>query len=454
MDIGQVKEVYFVGIGGIGMSALARYFKQRGLAVSGYDKTATELTRKLEEEGIAIHYQPESESLPQGEQVLFVYTPAVPQEFPELAQLRERGTPVYKRAEVLGLISRSGRTIGIAGTHGKTTTTTLTTQLLSVAGLQPSAFLGGIANNFSGNYVHGDGPHVVVEADEYDRSFLQLTPEIAVILSMDPDHLDIYGDHSEMLNSGFLAFARQVKEEGLLLVRYDLIDQIGPTPARKLTFGLGAGDYNAHQLRVLEGTFQFDLRTPAGHIVPDLRLPLPGRHNVENATAAAAIALELGANEDLIRRGLAEFSGIARRFDIRLQTASTVVVDDYAHHPTELTATIAAAREFYPGRTIRGVFQPHLFSRTRDFADGFAQALDELDEIILLPIYPAREEPIAGVDSRLIFNKLTNKKKRLLGKDDLMRHLAELREGVLLLMGAGDIDTLVNPIVHQLETLD
>ncbi|MEM8585951.1 MAG: UDP-N-acetylmuramate--L-alanine ligase [Bacteroidota bacterium] len=460
MRLDGLKQVYFIGIGGIGMSALARYFNARDIVVSGYDRTQTPLTQALEEEGIAIHHQPQADQLPTTDDVLFVYTPAVPADFPELVALRDRGERVYKRAEVLGLISQDQRCIGIAGTHGKTTTTTLTTKLLSVAGLEPSAFLGGIAKDFATNYVHGQSDLVVVEADEYDRSFLQLEPEIAVILSMDPDHLEIYGDHGKMLDSGFRAYAKQIRDGGTLLVRFDLAEQVNVPQGRKLTFGLGAGDYNAHNLRVAAGAFEFDLRTPltspegqtsAGRVIEGLRLPLPGRHNVENATAAAAVALELGASEESVKKGLAEFSGISRRFDIRLHKQTTVVVDDYAHHPTELQATISAAREFYPNRTIRGVFQPHLFSRTRDFADGFAQALDELDEVILLPIYPAREEPMAGVDSRLIFDKINHAKKRLLDKEDLLRILPQLNEGVLLLMGAGDIDALVAPIVEQLK---
>ncbi|MEM6879336.1 MAG: cyanophycin synthetase, partial [Bacteroidota bacterium] len=257
--------------------------------------------------------------------------------------------------------------------------------------------------------------------------------------------------HGKMLDSGFRAYAKQIRDGGTLLVRFDLADQVQVPQGHKLTFGLGAGDYNAHNLRVAEGAFEFDLRTTSGTVIEGLRLPLPGRHNVENATAAAAAALELGASAESVKKGLAEFSGISRRFDIRLHNQTTVVVDDYAHHPTELQATISAAREFYPKRTIRGVFQPHLFSRTRDFADGFAQALDELDEVILLPIYPARELPMTGVDSRLIFNKIDRAKKRLLEKEGLMQVLPQLREGVLLLMGAGDIDALVEPIVNQLK---
>ncbi|MEL6667390.1 MAG: UDP-N-acetylmuramate--L-alanine ligase [Bacteroidota bacterium] len=451
MRMESIQQVYFVGIGGIGMSALARYFNARNLEVSGYDRTSTPLTQALVSEGIAVHYEPRPEALPNTDGVLYVYTPAVPEDFPELVALRQRGEQVYKRAEVLGLISKDQRCVGIAGTHGKTTTTTLTTKLLSVAGLEPSAFLGGIAKDFATNYVHGQSDLVVVEADEYDRSFLQLEPEIAVILSMDPDHLEIYGDHGKMLDSGFRAYAKQIRDGGTLLVRFDLADQVQVPQGRKLTFGLGAGDYNAHNLRVAEGAFEFDLRTTSGTVIEGLRLPLPGRHNVENATAAAAAALELGASAESVKKGLAEFSGISRRFDIRLHNQTTVVVDDYAHHPTELQATISAAREFYPNRTIRGVFQPHLFSRTRDFADGFAQALDELDEVILLPIYPARELPMTGVDSRLIFNKIDRAKKRLLEKEGLMQVLPQLREGVLLLMGAGDIDALVEPIVNQLK---
>jgi UDP-N-acetylmuramate--alanine ligase len=442
--------VYFIGIGGIGMSALARYFHHRGTAVSGYDRTATPLTQTLEDLGMSLHYRPEVDRIPPpGADLLVVYTPAIPADFPELKYAREKGYALLKRSEVLGRISREMRCVGIAGTHGKTTTTTLTTYLLTTAGLDPSAFLGGIARDFDGNYVHGSSDWMVVEADEYDRSFLRLNPEIAVVLSTDPDHLDIYGSHEEMLETGYRAYARKIKTGGQLIVRYDVAEHFQPIDDILLTtFGIGTGDFCAHNIRVADGAFHFDLREPDGHLIQGLRTALPGRHNIENAVAACAVTRLAGGGEDDLRQGLANFHGIARRFEVVLRTEEVVIIDDYAHHPTELRAAIAAARELYPGRTIRGVFQPHLYSRTRDFAGGFARALDELDEAILLPIYPAREEPIPGISSQSIYGLMKNDRRRLLNKDQILQLGTELGEGVLLLLGAGDIDALVQPLVQ------
>ncbi|MEM9835103.1 MAG: UDP-N-acetylmuramate--L-alanine ligase [Bacteroidota bacterium] len=465
-------KVYFIGIGGIGMSALARYYNRRGMEVAGYDRTETPLTKALVAEGIKVHYTPQPDQLPlpkteaaQGE-TLFVYTPAVPQDFPELVALRERQVPVYKRSEVLGMISRDKQTIAIAGTHGKTTTTTLTTHLLRACGVATSAFLGGIARNFAGNYVHGESDWVTVEADEYDRSFLRLFPQQAVILSMDADHLDIYGDHENMLETGFKAFASQVNHGGVLLVRHDLLshfDYTGPSTTKAASnYGLGAkqvkllsfssngkGDYHSHNIRVEDGMFTFDFGLPNGEVIHGLKLPLPGRHNVENATAAIAMTLEAGGDIRQLKDALLSFKGIARRFETVLRSPEVVIIDDYAHHPTELTAAITAARELYPNQTIRGVFQPHLFSRTNDFADGFAAALDLLDDAILLPIYPAREEPIPGVTSELILRKMKSTKKELVEKEDLLESLSSRHKGVLLMLGAGDIDALVPAVVGQ-----
>ncbi|NJB84909.1 UDP-N-acetylmuramate--alanine ligase [Lewinella marina] len=451
MRLSDVKRVYFIGIGGIGMSALARYFLYREIPVSGYDRTATDLTRKLEAAGMDIHYTARPEAMPEpADDLLVVYTPAIPQQFPELVRAREGGYTLMKRSEVLGLISRDMRCVGIAGTHGKTTTTTITTYLMVTAGLDPSAFLGGIARDFDGNYVHGDSDWVVVEADEYDRSFLRLTPEIAVVLSTDPDHLDIYGDHGQMLETGFRAYARKIKEGGQLIVRYDVEEHFrGLDHVMVSTFGIGRGDFCAQNIRVIDGAFHFDLREPDGHLISNLRTTLPGRHNVENAIAACAVTRLAGGAEDDLREGLANFQGIARRFETVLRNGNLVVIDDYAHHPTELQAAITAARELYPDRTIRGVFQPHLYSRTQDFAAGFARALDLLDEAIIIPIYPAREEPIEGVTSQLVYGLMKNEKRRLLSNTQMLEATAELKDGVLLLLGAGDIDALVPRVVAQ-----
>ena len=451
MQLSDVKQVYFIGIGGIGMSAVARYFKYRGIPVAGYDRTRTTLTARLEEEGMEIHYTAAPEGMPApAPDVLVVYTPAIPRDFPELVKARDGGYQLMKRSEVLGLISRGMRCVGIAGTHGKTTTTTMTTYLMLSAGLDPSAFLGGIARDFDGNYVHGESDWVVVEADEYDRSFLRLTPEIAVVLSTDPDHLDIYGDHGQMLETGFRAYARQIKPGGQLIVRYDVAEHFaGIDHVMLSTFGIGRGDFCAQNIHVRDGAFHFDLREPDGHLIQDLRTALPGRHNVENAIAACAVTRLAGGDEEHLREGLANFHGIARRFETVLRNGQLVIIDDYAHHPTELTAAITAARELYPNRTIRGVFQPHLYSRTQDFAAGFARALDLLDEAIIIPIYPAREEPIEGVSSQLVYGLMKNEKRRLLSDTQMLEATAELRDGVLLLLGAGDIDALVGRVVAQ-----
>lgn len=452
MQLADVKQVYFIGVGGIGMSAIARYFNARGMKVTGYDKTETPLTRALEAEGIAIHYGKANVDLvpAAAADLLVVWTPAIPRDFAELVKVQQGDYTVMKRSQVLGLISRGMDCVGIAGTHGKTTTTTITTHLMTTAGLAPHAFLGGIPRDFTSNYVEGNSDWVVVEADEYDRSFLQLDPAIAVILSCDPDHLDIYGDHANMLETGFRAFARKIQEGGHLLVRYDLIDHFaGIDHVMLTTFGIGAGDFCAQNIRVADGAFHFDLKEPDGHLVTNIRTALPGRHNIENAVAACAVTRLAGGDEDALRKGLANFKGIARRFETKLKTDKLIVIDDYAHHPTELAAAISAARELYPDRMIRGVFQPHLFSRTQDFAAGFAAALDQLDEAILIPIYPAREEPIPGVTSRSILDLMTHPHRRLLSDEQMLAATAELADGVLLLLGAGDIDALVPKIIAQ-----
>ncbi|MEL6273880.1 MAG: UDP-N-acetylmuramate--L-alanine ligase [Bacteroidota bacterium] len=447
------RQVYFIGIGGIGMSALARYYNSRGYKVGGYDRTATDLTKALEAEGITVHYTPQPEALPTEEGTLFVYTPAVPKIFPELVALRAKGKKVYKRSEVLGMISQDKETVAIAGTHGKTTTTTLTTHLMRASGVDASAFLGGISKNFNTNYVHGDSQWVIAEADEYDRSFLRLFPKLAVILSMDADHLDIYGDHQTMLETGFMAFAQQVTSNGTLIVKHDLLPHFSDLTTTVKSFGIEVGDYSATNIRVEDGMFTFDLDRSDAPPLLGLRLPLPGRHNVENATAAIALTLEAGGDVAAIDQALLDFKGIGRRFETVLRKEDCVIIDDYAHHPTELTAAITAARELYPGKLIRGVFQPHLYSRTRDFAAGFAQALDLLDDAILLPIYPAREEPIAGVTSKMLLELMTNENKQLVEKTALIGALEAKSTDVLLILGAGDIDALVPEVVAHYEKM-
>ncbi len=444
MQVDQLHTLHFIGIGGIGMSALARYFHSRGVQVSGYDRTPSALTRAMEKEGIAIHYEEAIERIPEAVQMV-VYTPAVPNTHRELRWLRSRGVPVKKRAEILGMISRSKRTLAVAGTHGKTTTSSMLAHLLRSGGVEATAFLGGIALNFESNYVYGEGDWVVVEADEFDRSFLHLDPEMAVILSMDADHLDIYGDYEQMLATGFRAFAQKIKPGGKLWIRAGLESQLVDDGAAVLSFGIDAGLYRAENVRVENGRFVFDFTGPQQQLT-GLVLPLPGRHNVENATAAIALALAAGVDADAIGSGLASFRGIKRRFEMIFQDDQRAYIDDYAHHPTELTAAIAAARELFPGRKVTGIFQPHLFTRTRDFAEGFARALDDLDELWMLDIYPAREDPIPGVDAQLILDKMKSQHKRLLAKAEVLPAIESNDWEVLLTLGAGDIDRLVSPI--------
>ncbi|MEM9525190.1 MAG: UDP-N-acetylmuramate--L-alanine ligase [Bacteroidota bacterium] len=458
MQLRDVQQVYFIGIGGIGMSAVARYFNGQGIPVSGYDKTRTVLTDALEAEGMDIHFGAARVDLipPPSDNLLVVWTPAIPRDFPELVRVQTEGYQLMKRAAVLGLLSKSLDCVAIAGTHGKTTTTTITTKLMTVAGLAPHAFLGGIPRDFDGNYVAGNSNWVIAEADEYDRSFLQLDPAIAVVLSADPDHLDIYGDHANMLETGFRAFARRVREGGHFLLRHDVEEDFAAvfpasSSSQLYTFGINTGDYAAHNVHVKDGAFHFDLHEPDGHIMEGIRTSLPGRHNVENAVAACAVTRLAGGSEAALREGLRSFRGIARRFETTLKNERIVIIDDYAHHPTELDAAIGAARELYPDKTIRGVFQPHLFSRTQDFAAGFARALDALDEAVLIPIYPARELPIPGVTSGSIYDLMTSPNRQLLSDKDMLAWAAELTDGVLLLLGAGDIDKLVPKITeyHQ-----
>lgn len=450
MELAAIKRVYFVGIGGIGMSAIARYFNERGVAVAGYDRTETELTRKLFSEGIDIHYEEKIEAIPPDVD-LVVYTPAVPVEHAELRHFREQGVPIKKRAEVLGIISRSMRTIAVAGTHGKTTTSTLVAHVLRSGGVDCSAFLGGIAGNFATNYVHGESDWIVVEADEYDRSFLHLSPDIAVITSLDPDHLDIYGDPETMLETGFKAFARRLHEKGQLWVQSRLAPHF-ENIERLMTYGVDRGECRSEHLRIEGGYFTFDYRSLQEDI-SGLQLALPGAHNVENATVAIGIAQSLGISSADIRAALLSFRGVKRRFEMVYRDDERVYIDDYAHHPTELRAAIGAARMLFPDRQLTGVFQPHLYSRTRDFADGFAAALDELDEIILLDIYPAREAPIPGISSRTIFDKMKNPQRVLISKQELMKTLSDRSPEVLLTLGAGDIDVYTRPIANWMAGL-
>jgi UDP-N-acetylmuramate--alanine ligase len=453
----NVQRIYFLGIGGIGMSGLARYFRSRGAEVFGYDRTETELTRQLSAEGMHIHYTDEPALIP-ADLDLAVVTPAIPKDLAEYVHLKSRMSAdrFLRRAQMLGLISRSQRCLAVAGTHGKTTTSSILAWLLHDGGLSPSAFLGGIARNFRGNFVQGDSDLVVAEADEFDRAFLELFPEIAVVTAVDPDHLDIYGTPEEM-RAAYARFAGQVRTGGLLLLRKGV--DLGPGWAADgrdfeiASYGVDEGDFRAENLRVENSAFVFDFIGP-GIRIPDLRFTQPGRHNVENATAAIAVALRLGLGPEAIRRALGSFAGIWRRFETVLRNDRHVYIDDYAHHPEELRAAIAAARALYPGKRLTGIFQPHLYSRTRDFADGFAAALDQLDECLLLEIYPARELPIPGISSETVFERMRLAIKQLVRKDQLLETLDPTGFDVLLTLGAGDIDRFVGPISEILQPRD
>lgn len=452
--LANIKQVYFLGIGGIGMSALARYFTSQGIAVSGYDRTRTELTGQLEKEGIAIHYQDNPDELPHNlDQAtsLIVYTPAIPSTHRELNVLTDRGFHLYKRAEVLGLICNSHRTIAIAGTHGKTSVSTMTAHILKTSELGCAAFLGGISKNYQTNLLldHSGSPWIVAEADEFDRSFLQLTPNLAVITSMDADHLDIYGSHQKVVESYHL-FANKIKPGGILLLKKGLILDTDLSAINTFSYSIKEeADYCALNIELKEGFYQFDLKTPVSYI-NKLVLNYPGLLNVENAVAASALSLMAGVSEEEVRAALASYSGVKRRFDIQLNTQTYVLIDDYAHHPEELKATIQSVIDIYKGKTVTGVFQPHLYSRTRDFATAFANSLDLLDEVVLLDIYPARELPMEGVSAELIYNQIRNSKKTLCTKEELPDIAKTFKPGVVLMMGAGDIDTLVQPVKEQL----
>ena len=448
MNFNDLNKIYFIGTGGIGMSALARYFLLHGMEVHGYDRTETPLTRALADEGMHVHYTDDVSYIPEGVD-LVVYTPAVPKEHGELNWFLERGYPVKKRAEVLGIISKARRCVALAGTHGKTTTSTMTAWLMRSCGIDASAFLGGISGNLGSNFVEGKSEWVVVEADEYDRSFLQLYPEIAVINSIDADHLDIYGSE-EGVRESYRAFSGQVKEGGVLLLE-NHVDMDVPGALR---FGTGTGDFRAVNIRADDGFMVFDLQTDYPGLpgeLSGLKLPYPGLHNVRNAVAAIASTLLAGGHPEKIAEALAGFRGAKRRFEVIARTAKTVYVDDYAHHPAELEATIDAARLMYPGKKITGVFQPHLFSRTRDFADAFAAALDKLDNCLLLPIYPAREQPIDGVTSEMLLAKMTLGNRVLVQKSELLEMIGNNHPELLITMGAGDIDTLVEPLKNLIE---
>ncbi len=459
MRLNDIRHVYFIGIGGIGMSAIARYFLARGKKVSGYDRTRTVLTGTLENEGMSVHYTDDVSMVP-ADIDLVVYTPAIPADHQELNHIRKSGMPLFKRSEVLGLISNEKRSIGVAGTHGKTTTSTMTAHVLKTGGIDISAFLGGIAVDYNSNFIIGKSDVVVLEADEYDRSFLRLSPFIASISSMDPDHLDIYGDREQMIETGYKAYASKVRDNGYLIIREGLLNEFSVGELLKM-YGRGItvleyGYSEKAQVRISNvgvenGKYRFDYQGPGGNF-EKISLNLAGSHNVENATVAVTVALLLGVEEAGIREALDGFKGIQRRFEKVIDTHDLVYIDDYAHHPGELRVAIDAARILYPGRKITGIFQPHLYSRTNDFADGFAEELDKLDEILLMDIYPARELPMEGVSSEMIFKRMKNPEVKLVTKETVMDELKKKRPEILMTLGAGDIDTFV-PKIKELYSL-
>lgn len=455
--------IYFIGIGGIGMSAIARFYNLTGYAVAGYDRTPTPLTQELENEGIAIHYTDDINLIADGFKnpatTLVVYTPAIPKEHTELNYFIDNKFTVIKRSAALGQLTHNTPTIAVAGTHGKTTTSSMVAHILKTDGQPMAAFLGGITVNYNTNILLPEAGKpaqwIVTEADEYDRSFLTLHPKIAIITSADADHLDIYGTPQEMHKS-FVDFAKNITPNGLLIVKngltfelnnrhYFIDDLLKNTPVLTYSITDEKADYRADNVRVEDGVFVFDLITPNQKIT-EIKLAMPGTHNVENSVAAAAAALNAGCKFDSVKTALETFKGAKRRFEYIVRTPQAVYIDDYAHHPTELEAAIQSVKMLFPGKKITGIFQPHLFTRTRDFAEGFAQALDKLDECILLPIYPARELPIAGVTSDMLLGLMQNPTRRLSSLETVVDEIATNTPNILVTLGAGNIDTLVEPL--------
>ncbi len=451
ITIDNIKSVYFLGIGGIGMSAIARYFNYQKIKVSGYDKTPTILTHDLETEGVEICYIDDSALLPEKID-LCVYTPAVPKDLSLLLEIKKRGIPLMKRSQVLGLIVNNGNTIAVAGTHGKTSTTSLITHLLKTDSAPVNAFIGGIAANYNTNLLLSDTSSLfVVEADEFDRSFLTLHPKSAVITSVDADHLDIYGNTGQLLES-FVDFSKQVSD--FLLVKDHT--KVNFNNCQTYSLNNQSSSYYAENIDFVNECYQFDLVTPAKKYLK-LKLNIGGLHNVENAIAASALALYYGITEDSLRRGLSTFKGVHRRFEMVIKNQNLIFIDDYAHHPTEIKACLSSIRQMYPNRKITAVFQPHLYSRTRDFADDFASSLSLADELVLLDIYPARELPMEGVTSKWLLSKVEMDHKYLVSKDNLTKLLYELNPELIVTMGAGDIDRLIPEVksffMHHLKIL-
>ncbi|NJM25825.1 MAG: UDP-N-acetylmuramate--L-alanine ligase [Bacteroidia bacterium] len=458
MKIDDYHNVYFLGIGGIGMSALARWFMKKGMTVSGYDKTSTVLTEALEAEGMGIHYVDDVKAIPQNvldqrDRTLVVFTPAIPKDHREHAYLKEQGYTILKRSEVLGLLTNNYPTIAVAGTHGKTTTSSMIAHILKSSLKDMVAFLGGITTNYESNLVMegsiNQNTVVVAEADEFDRSFLRLFPQIAIVTSADADHLDIYGDH-DALTTSFKEFIKQIKRNGVLIIHESIADKLsaGVKDITRYTYGMSRGQFFASHITASGGFFEFDLNGFAQ--VERIKLGVPGFHNVQNAVAAAIAASQVGVPMAAITQALTSFAGVKRRFEFVIRRDDLVFVDDYAHHPTEIEAFLTSLKSMYPGKTITVVFQPHLYTRTRDFAAGFSASLSLADNLLLMDIYPARELPIAGVDSDMLMKDITSPMKIRCSKSDVVEKLKALEVDVVATVGAGDIDTFVSPIKKML----
>ncbi|WP_435134281.1 UDP-N-acetylmuramate--L-alanine ligase [Formosa sp. A9] len=447
MNLNSIHNVYFIGIGGIGMSALARYFQANNKCVAGYDKTASEVTEALQALGIAIHFEDKVSKIESAflnaQNTLVVYTPAVPKDHKELQYFKSNPDfKVLKRSEVLGLITEHTFCLAVAGTHGKTTTTSILGHLLYECNVPVTAFLGGISENYNSNYIARGTEVSVVEADEFDRSFLTLSPDLACITSMDADHLDIYGK-AEALQESFVDFSKKVKQNGKLFVKNGL-------PIQGITYGLeDDSDYTAYNITIQNGSYVFDVKTPTT-VIKNLQFNLPGRHNLSNALIALAMAVEYGCPHQQLAKALALYTGVKRRFTYQIKTEDLVYIDDYAHHPEEIHAVYQAVKEMYPNKHILAVFQPHLYSRTQDFANEFAERLSAFDSVYLLDIYPARELPIAGVSSEWLLSKINNPNKQLVSKANLVSKIKSSPAQVVLTLGAGDIGAEVKHIKQAL----
>lgn len=445
MNLKETHNIYFVGIGGIGMSALARYFATNNMQVAGYDKTQSDITDSLESLGVDVHFMDSVENIKPEfkniENTLVVYTPAIPKNHKQLNYFIDKGFNVLKRSQILGLITENTFCLAVAGTHGKTTTTTILGHLMYECNVPLTAFLGGISENYNSNLILNGTEVSVVEADEFDRSFLTLAPDFACITSMDADHLDIYGNASELIKS-FEDFSRRIKPNGKLFVKKGL-------PLQGITYGIeDNADYNIQNIKIENGTYVFDVKTP-NTVLENLRFNLPGRHNLSNALIALAMAVEYGCPHQQLANALASFKGVKRRFTYHIKTDNFVLIDDYAHHPEEIKAVHQAVREMYPSKKVLAIFQPHLFSRTQDFADDFAESLSQFDELILLDIYPAREVPIKGITSAWLLEKVNNKNKQLVNKDQLLNKIHESNAQIVLTIGAGDIGEEVKRIKKE-----